>query len=191
MRPTATARDLIDKTARRGTVALAVKRMVSGTDRQIALGRRAARMRRIDRLGVAAEVLEYPIDHRRRLDARDHPQPPAAAAADLNVDGKALRPGQTPSPVAGQWFAALPGLVGSASASSAHDPRPIRARRREHAVIAGQVRSGLRHQRREPRDEVLGLEDHVSGAVAIRRLQCVAQVPALGQRQPLGGHRGP
>jgi hypothetical protein len=31
----------------------------------------------------------------------------------------------------------------------------------------------------------------VRGAVAIRRLQCQPHESALGQRQPLGGHRGP
>jgi hypothetical protein len=81
MRPTGTARDLIDKTARRGEVARALERAESGSDRQIGVGRRAARMGRIDGLGVAAEVLENPIDHRRRLDAGDHAQPPAAGAA--------------------------------------------------------------------------------------------------------------
>jgi hypothetical protein len=66
----------------------------------IALGRRAARMRPILRLAVAPEVLENPLDDGRILDARDHPQLPATAAAGLDVDGKdtleALRPGQRP-----------------------------------------------------------------------------------------------
>jgi hypothetical protein len=79
--------------------------MLAEPVRPVVVRTRAARMRRIGRLGVAAEVLENPVDQRRRLDARDHPQPPAAAAADLNVDGKdtleALRPGPTPSPVGG------------------------------------------------------------------------------------------
>jgi hypothetical protein len=47
---------------------------------------------------------------------------------------------------------------------------------REYAVIAGQVRTRLRHQRREPRNEVLGLEDHVGRAVPIRRLQRIAHL---------------
>jgi SAM-dependent methyltransferase len=38
------------------------------------------------------------------------------------------------------------------------------------------------------RNKVLGLEDHVRGAIALRRLQRIAHVPALGQRQPLVGH---
>ncbi len=64
-------------------------------------------------------------------------------------------------------------------------------RSRKHAVIPSQVGAGLWHQRGEPRDEVLGFEDYVRGAVPIRRLQCTAHMPALGQRQPLGGDRGP
>lgn len=52
--------------------------------------------------GVAAEVVENPLDDLRILDARDHPQLPAAAFASLDVDGKdapqALRPGQRALP---------------------------------------------------------------------------------------------
>lgn len=54
--------------------------------------------------------------------------------------------------------------------SARHDGCPKRARRREHAMVADQVGSRLRHQRGEFRDEVLGLEDDVRGAVPIRRL---------------------
>ena len=87
-------------------------------------------------------------------------------------------------------LAALAGLVGRGGACPGHDPGPVRARRCEHAVVSGQVRAGLGHQRSEVGDEVLGFEDHVGGAVAIRRLQRITHVPALGQRQPLGGDRG-
>ena len=74
-------------------------------------------MRRIDRLAVAAEVLENPLYHRRILDAGDDPQPPAAAPADLNINGKdsleALRPGQRPLPIGGRCLAAFLRLFGS------------------------------------------------------------------------------
>src|SRR5690606_4297823 len=41
------------------------------------------------------------------------------------------------------------------------------------------------------RDKILGLENDVSGPIAIRRLQCTAHIPARGQRQPPVGHRWP
>lgn len=110
-------------------------------------------MRRIDGLCVPAEVLKNPLDHRRILDAGDDPQPPAAAPAELDVDGEhpleALRPGQSPLSVGGQWLAARLSLVGGGGASAGHDPGPIRARRREHAVIPRQVGAGFWHQRIE------------------------------------------
>ena len=51
--------------------------------------------------------------------------------------------------------------------------------------------AGLGHQCRKTGHEVLRLEDHVRGAVAIRPLQQVAHLPILGQRQPRVGDRGP
>jgi hypothetical protein len=60
---------------------------------------------RIDRLGIVTQVLKNPLDHGRLLDARDHPQLPAAAPAGLDIDGKdtleALRPSEGPLPVGG------------------------------------------------------------------------------------------
>jgi hypothetical protein len=67
-------------------------------------------VRRIDGLGVAAEVLESPFDGRRRLDAGDDAQPAAVVPAGLDVDGEdtleALRPRQRPLPVAGRCLTA-------------------------------------------------------------------------------------
>jgi hypothetical protein len=63
--------------------------------RPVALRRRAARataslrlprVRRIDRLAVAAEVFKNPLNRGLLLDAGDHPELPAAAPAGLNVD---------------------------------------------------------------------------------------------------------
>ena len=84
-----------------------VARMATGSERQIVLGWRAARMRaslrlpgmrRIGGASAAIEVPENPPDDLRILDAGNHPQLPAAVPAGLNVDGKdslqALRPGQ-------------------------------------------------------------------------------------------------
>jgi hypothetical protein len=42
-------------------------------------------------------------------------------------------------------------------------PGPVRARRREHAVVAGQVRAGLWHQCNQSGDQVLGL-DKIAGS---------------------------
>jgi hypothetical protein len=58
-------------------------------------------------------------------------------------------------------------------------------------VVPDQVCPRFRYQDRQPGDKVLRLEDHVRGAVSIRRLQRVAHLPAFGQRQPLRGDRRP
>jgi hypothetical protein len=59
-------------------------------------------MRRIDRFAVAAEVRQNPLNRCWPFDAGDHPQLPAAASADLDVDGElpleAFRPSQGPFP---------------------------------------------------------------------------------------------
>ena len=60
--------------------------MTERSDQQVALGRCSSWMGRIGRLAVAAEVPQYPLDDGCILDARDHPQLPAAASADLDVD---------------------------------------------------------------------------------------------------------
>ena len=81
--------------ARRATVAR-VAGMASGSEQPIVLGRRPARMCRIDGLRRMAEMIQNPLDHCGFLDAGDHPQLPAALSAGLNVYGeyplKALRP---------------------------------------------------------------------------------------------------
>jgi len=89
-------------------------------------------MRRIDELRSVAEVFQNPLNHCGFLDAGDHPQLPATAAAGLDVNG-------------------------------------------EHPLEALRLR-------REACNKVLRLEDHVRGAIAIGPLQCIAYVPALGQR---------
>jgi hypothetical protein len=151
-------------------------------------------MGRIGRLAVAAEVLQKPFDDRWFLDTGNDLELPAAAPADLDVDGEdaleALGPGQRPLPVGSQWLAGLHRLAGSSHARFGHDPGPVRARRREHTVIPRQMGTGFLHQRDESGDEVFRLKDHVRGAVPIRRLQCQAYEPALGQRQPFSRDRG-
>src|SRR5690606_16696283 len=64
-------------------------RMAKASERQIALGRRTARVCcSIDGRCIAAEVLKNPLNHGRILDAGDHPQLPAATSANLYVGRK-------------------------------------------------------------------------------------------------------
>jgi hypothetical protein len=103
-------------------------------------------------------------------------------SASSGSSSAAWRAGRTPT-------TRRPGLFDSGGPGPGHHPGPVRARWCKHAVIPRQMGTGFWHQRGEPRDEILGLEDHMRGAVPIRRLQCTAHPPALGQRQPLGGDR--
>ena len=63
-----------------------VKNRTKRSDQAIALRRRSARMRRIDRLRSVAEMVQNPLDDCGLLNAGDHPQLPAALSAGLNVD---------------------------------------------------------------------------------------------------------
>src|SRR5690606_14878363 len=96
------------------------------SERQLALGRRTARIRRIDRLCVPAEVRDNPLDRCGRLDAGNHTKAAAAAPARLDLDGEypleALRPRQGPLPIGDGGLAALTGHGG---ARSGHHPGPI------------------------------------------------------------------
>ena len=166
--------------ARRGTVARAVTGTAKESEQPIALGRRPARVGPIDERCVAAEMLENPLDRSGLLDTRDHPQLPATAPADLDVYGEyppeALRPGERALPIGGQWLALLLRIIGC-GARFGHDPGPIRARRREYAMVADQVGTRLRHQGRESRDKVLGLKDDVRRAVPIAHRRARAADP--------------
>ena len=119
--------------------------MATRSDQQIALGRRPARISRIGRLRIASEVRQYPFNDGRILDAGDDLELPAAAPAGLDVDREhpfePLCPGQRPLPVGVRWLAALLGLGANDATGPGHNPGPIRARRREHTTVAGQVRS--------------------------------------------------
>ena len=66
---------------------------------------------------------------------------------------------------------------------------PVLAVRGKHAMKACQVDSWLGHQGGEPGHEVQGLEDHVRGAIAIRRLRrsCAPRaLPAVALTVPGG-----
>src|SRR5690554_5569524 len=67
-------------------------RMTKQSDHQIGLRRCPARIGRIGWLAVATQVIENPRNHCRFLDTGDHPQLPATAPTDLDVDrGKPAR----------------------------------------------------------------------------------------------------
>ena len=72
------------------------------SDQPIRPGRCPARMRRIDRHGLPAKVLENPLNDRRRFDAGNDTQPAAALPAGLDVYDEyaleALGPGHPPLP---------------------------------------------------------------------------------------------
>ena len=148
-------------------------------------------MRRIDRHGLPAKVLENPLNDRRLLDAGNDAQPTAALPAGLDVDGEyaleALGPGHPPLPFGDRCFGTC--SDGGTAGGPGYDLSPVWARRCEHPVVPGQVGAGLRHQRGEAGNKVFRLEHHVRGTVAIRRLQRVAHVTAAGQGQPAGGDR--
>jgi len=54
---------------------------------------------------------------------------------------------------------------------------------------AGQVDPGLGRQGGEAGDEVERFEDDMGGAIAVRRLELVANVAVRGERQALFRHR--
>jgi hypothetical protein len=93
-------------------------RMTKQSDHQIGLRRCPARIGRIGWLAVATQVIENPRNHCGFLDTGDHPQLPATAPTDLDVDSgkrsdaesreyafKPLRPGEAPLPIGGRCFA--------------------------------------------------------------------------------------
>src|SRR5690606_23913760 len=81
-----------------------VMRMAKVSERQIALGRRTARVCcSIDGRCIAAEVLKNPLNHGRILDAGDHPELPAATSSNLYADGEHALEALRPSPVVGRW----------------------------------------------------------------------------------------
>ncbi len=71
------------------------------------------------------------------------------------------------------------GLVALAALGRRH-PRTMRAVGGENPVKSSQVEAGLRYQGDKPGDEVQRLENHMRGAIAVRRLELVAHI-AIGQ----------
>ena len=54
---------------------------------------------------------------------------------------------------------------------------------------ACQIDSGLWHQSLQPGNEIQRLEDHMRGAIPVRRLELVANVAIRRERQSLLGYR--
>ena len=119
------------------------------SDQPIRPGWRATRMRRINRLTVATEVDENPLDHRRFLDAGNDAQASTAVPAGLNVNSEhpleALGPGQGPLPGGGRCLARF---ARSGGTGSGHNLRAVGARGGKHTVVAGQVDAGPRNSGR-------------------------------------------
>ncbi len=117
-------------------------------------------MCRINGLRSMAEMFQNPLDDCGFLDAGDHPQLPAALAAGLNVDGEypleALCPGHRLLSASGRCLTALGGSDG---VCPGHNLCPFRARRRENAMVTGQVRAGFWRQRGESRNWASAIQD--------------------------------
>ena len=90
-----------------------------------------------------------------------------------------------------RWLLALVGdlaLVAPTSLGRCHQAAAS-AVRREYAMEARQVDSGLRHQCSQPGDEIQWLEDDMRCAILVRRFQWVADVATGGERETLFSDR--
>jgi hypothetical protein len=74
------------KTARPCTLGRVVTNRMKRSDQAIALRRRSARMRRIDRLRGVAEMVQNPLDDSGLLNAGDDAQAATALLAGLDVN---------------------------------------------------------------------------------------------------------
>lgn len=130
-------------------------------------------------------------DHRRVLDAGDHPDLATALLAALDLDTEhalePLCPAHGTVPLGRRTQVRRRDLP----SPFRRDLRPPPTVRCEHAVISRLVSPRFRHQRHQPRHEVQRLEHHVRGAVTVRRLQRVAHLALGGERQTTGGNGRP
>jgi len=81
---------------------------------------------------------------------------------------RVLRPGEAPLAVGGRCRPVQAGLVGSGGAGRRHDPGPVGARRREHAVVPGQVGARLGHQCGKSAEEAKALDWKTVPALIVR-----------------------
>ena len=129
------------------------------------------------------------------FDARDDADCPAAVRAGFNVDAahalEALCPSHRGRALGrSAVFGACLGCRTLAPPRPGH-PRPVPAVRGEHAVLAGEVHPRLGHQRSQPGEKIQRLEQHVRGAVFVRRLQLITHNTARRERQALLRHGRP
>ena len=142
-----------------------------------------------------AQVCQYLLDHYRVFDAGNDFH--AAAADTTRFDVNIEHPFQTLRPAhrrmaCNRCCVFWPGrfsLVSSATPRRRHQCAVL-AVGCEHAVIARQIDPRLRHQRRQPRNEVQGLEKDMGGPIRIGGLQLIAHLALCGQGQPLLRNRG-
>ena len=121
-------------------------------------------------LGRLLQVREDALNDGGVFDARDHLEPPAAAAAALEVDGEhaleSLRP--VHGDVPGRRSLGRGCVAVRAPASARRGDRGAQRRMRgEDAVVPRQVHPRRGHEGGETGDEVQGLEQDVGGAVAV------------------------
>ncbi len=89
----------------------------------------------------------------------------------------------------GSLWCRVDGLAALA-APGGSDQCPVLAVGCEHAVEAGQIHSRFGNQGSEAGNKVERFEDHVGRSVAPGRLEGIANLSMLGQRQTLFGHSG-
>jgi len=110
---------------------------------------------------------------------------------DINVEHtlQALRPGDRCVALGGRWrLVRYLRLVSLASLCGRH-PCPVFIVGRKHAVKACEADSWRWRQCGEAGDKIQWLEDHMRGAIPVRRLQLVANVAIGRERQPRCRHR--
>ena len=136
-------------------------------------------------------MIKNPLDDGRLLNAGDDAKSTAAARAEVDLNGKhaleALSLGHGP---AGILIGGCRGCSGMIGRWPGNHLGPQGAVGREHAVISGQMGFWLGHQGDQPGDKVHRFEDDVRGAIGIGSLKRIADVSAVGQRQPLDGDGG-
>jgi len=148
-----------------------------------------------DNRRFTAQVCQYLLDHHWVFDSSDDFHAAAADAARFDVDIEhplqALRPAHRCMACNRRcvFSSGCLRLMTSAPPRWRH-PRAMLTVGCEHAVIARQIHPRFRHQRRQPRDEVQGLENDMGGAVTIRGLQLIAHLALRGQCQALLRNRG-
>ncbi len=117
------------------------------------------------------------LDERRVLDARDHLELPAAAAAALDFDREHAFEPLHPGHAHAFRHGTLGGIGVPRAAARGGDRRAQRVVRGEHSVVSRQMHARRRHECGKPGQQVERLEQDMRRAVAIRSLQLPVNVP--------------